>query len=93
MFGDFLYMIGESPTSKCGFCGIGKDSAQHTLQHCVKWDEERSQLKDAIGNDLNLQQVVSKILLSRDNWTAFVKFCEVMIKKENKEREEENLRI
>lgn len=86
-------MIGKSSTSKCGFCGIDKDSAQHTLQHCVKWDEKRSQLKDAIGNDLNLHQVMSKILLSRYNWTAFVKFCEtVMIKKENKEREEENLR-
>lgn len=46
-------------------------------------------LQDVIEEDLNLQVVINKALQCKENWTALLKFCEVvMLKKEEKEREE-----
>lgn len=48
-------------------------------------------MKSQIGEDLELQSVV-RILKSKENWQAFQKFTEVVLtKKENKEREEEEI--
>lgn len=89
-FADFLHRIGKYATPNCGFCNEGIDNAQHTLQYCSKWEEEKSRLRNQIGEDLSLQTVVSRILQSRENLLAFQDFAEtVMTKKENKEREEE----
>lgn len=94
-FAAFLYCIGKAESPACGYCGNVRDDAQHTLQHCPRWDNERNRLMSLIGNDLSLVTVVSRILEDKDNWKAFRKFAEaVMVQKEKKEREdEEELRL
>lgn len=92
-FAACLHMIGKLSTPSCGFCGIGTDNAQHTLQECTAWDVERDLLKNTIRKNLSLRTVINKVLQSKENWTAFIKFCEiVMLKKEEKEREKKVLR-
>lgn len=50
----------------------------------------RAKLRSHIGEDLSLRGIVSRILQDKANWLAFQNFSEeVMIKKENKEREKE----
>lgn len=67
-FAACLHMIGKLPTSSCGFCGIGTDNAQHTLQECTAWDVERDLLKDTIREDLSLRTVINKVLQSKENF-------------------------
>lgn len=92
-FAVFLYRIGKKETPNCGHCLGCKDDSQHTLQTCPSWEEDRTVLRNYLGEDLGLQTLFGRILESKDKWNAFLHFAEVvMIKKEIKEREEENLR-
>lgn len=92
-FADFLFMIGKYATPICGFCNTGRDSVQHTLQFCSAWEKERILLKSHIGEDLSLRTIINRILLSKDNWLVFQDFAEnVMVKKENREKKEEETR-
>lgn len=89
-FSKFLYRIGKLTTTECGFCGDMEDSAQHTIESCIAWDEERRKLTNRLGEDLCLKTIFSRILENNDNWTTFQNFAEeVMKRKESKEREEE----
>lgn len=77
-------------TPNCMFCNEETDSAQHTIQICTAWEEERRKLKDQVGEDLSLRTLISRILENKEKWLAFPNFAEtVMARKENKEREEE----
>lgn len=59
---------------------------------CQAWKEERNQLKKVINGILALPIVISKILKNKNNWTAMLKYCEkIMLQKEEKKRENENL--
>lgn len=89
-FSKFLYRIKKLTTTECGFCGEMEDSAQHTIEECIAWSEERRKLKNQLGEDLDLRTIFSRMLESNENWTAFQSFAErVMTRKENKEREDE----
>lgn len=54
-FAAYLHRIGRDATPRCQHCGADEDTAQHTLEVCVSWEEERIALKAAIGNNLSLQ--------------------------------------
>lgn len=62
-------------------------------KNAIAWDVERDLLEDTIRKNLSLRTMINKVLQSKENWTAFMKFCEIVIlKKEEKEREEKVLR-
>jgi len=85
-FGDYLCRIGRERTTRCHHCGAVMDSAQHTLQECPEWAEQRGVLA-AVGNDLSLPAVVDAILGSERAWKSLLAFCvEVMSAKEEAER-------
>ncbi|XP_011879373.1 PREDICTED: uncharacterized protein LOC105568358 [Vollenhovia emeryi] len=87
-FGEYLCRIGRDRTPRCNHCGGARDTAQHTLQECPAWEEERSALTGVIGDDLSLGKVIEAIVESEEGWEAFHTFCErVMSSKESAERE------
>ncbi|XP_072750509.1 uncharacterized protein [Anoplolepis gracilipes] len=87
-FGKYLHRIGREASETCHHCGHKRDTAQHTLQACPAWRDERDVLTRTIGGDLALPSVVVKMLGSEDNWRAVAAFCEaVMAQKESAERE------
>ncbi|XP_045540819.1 uncharacterized protein LOC123722592, partial [Papilio machaon] len=89
-FGRYLCRIGREETMRCHGCGADEDTAQHTLEVCCAWTEERRTLVAAIGGDLSLPGVVRAMLGSERSWNAVSSFCEtVMSQKEEKERERE----
>lgn len=86
----FLCMIGKVTTPHCRLCGNMEDNAQHTIEHCSAWDEERRRLKNRLGEDLSISNIICRILEENENWISFQSFAEeIMKKKESKEREEE----
>ncbi|XP_070162505.1 uncharacterized protein [Polyergus mexicanus] len=63
--------------------GGDEDTAQHTLEVCPAWAEERHVLVNVIGDiDFSLSSIVAAMLESEESWRA-VTFCEaVMLQKE-----------
>ncbi|XP_013182760.1 PREDICTED: uncharacterized protein LOC106128842 [Papilio xuthus] len=89
-FGRYLYRIRREERMSCHECGADEDTAQHTLQVCTAWSEERRTLVAAIGDDLSLPGVIRAMLGSEGSWEAVSSFCEIIIsQKEERERERE----
>lgn len=76
-FGDYLHCKARRErTTRCHHCDVeDRDTAQHTLEHCLAWAPERRVLVDAIGGDLLLTAVVSAMVEDKRKWGA-VSFCE-----------------
>lgn len=83
----YLCRIRKVDSPVCAHCFLAEDDAQHTLEFCPEWAEQRAALCAVIGEDLRLPRVVLQILNSRENWTAFSRFCDsVLTRKEEAER-------
>ncbi|XP_011870412.1 PREDICTED: uncharacterized protein LOC105563409, partial [Vollenhovia emeryi] len=87
-FGEYLQRIQKEPDPRCHHCDEVRDTAQHTLESCPAWEEERRVLTSKIGGDLSLQAVVKAVTEREEAWDAFALYCEsVMAQKEHAERE------
>ncbi|XP_024867537.1 uncharacterized protein LOC112451863 [Temnothorax curvispinosus] len=77
-FGKYLHRIGKERTTRCHHCPEGADTAQHTLEDCPAWDEERRALRAEIGEDLSLLAVIATTVQAgkrrRENWRSFASF-------------------
>ncbi|RVE53812.1 hypothetical protein evm_001474 [Chilo suppressalis] len=90
-FGKFLHRIRGEATPSCHECGAEVDTAQHTLQECLSWAQQRGTLTAAVGMDLSLPSVVRAMLGSDRSWQVVVSFCEEVIsRKEAAERVRED---
>lgn len=89
-FGVYLNRIGRETTPQCHHCSSDRDDAQHTLEECPAWSNERMVLIAKVGRDLSPANIVRAMLHDAGAWKAMVSFCEsVMRQKENAERERE----
>ncbi|XP_026823912.1 uncharacterized protein LOC113561603 [Ooceraea biroi] len=70
-FGEYLCRIGRDLGPPCHHCGADQDTAQHTLEHCPAWADERRVLVHHIGRDLSLLAVMSSITESERSWREF----------------------
>lgn len=87
-FGTYLARIGREENAVCHHCEIMMDSAQHTLEMCPAWANDRAALWAAVGGDLSPPALIRSILKSEEAWRALSQFCEVVMhKKEEAERE------
>ncbi|XP_011858967.1 PREDICTED: uncharacterized protein LOC105556479 [Vollenhovia emeryi] len=50
-FGEYLQRIQKEPDPRCHHCTEERDTAQHTLDSCPAWAEERRILTEEIGGD------------------------------------------
>ena len=69
-FGQFLARIGKRETPRCESCGTDtNDTAEHTILHCTRWDEERTTLWEKIGRQNDARQLVEIMVRSEEAWT------------------------
>ncbi|XP_041982491.1 uncharacterized protein LOC121735656 [Aricia agestis] len=90
-FGHYLHCTARrEPTTQCHHCDHGDDTAQHTLEDCPAWAEQRAVLCATIGYDLSLPAIVTAMVRSSQGYDAIADFCEAVIsQKEAAERERE----
>ncbi|KMQ90209.1 reverse transcriptase [Lasius niger] len=89
-FGEYLGRIQKKRTTRCHHCSHERDTAQHTLEECVAWAGERTELVAVVGRDLSLPAVIRAVTGNDDGWKAFSSFCsKVMLQKEEAEKERE----
>jgi len=60
----------------CPHYNFDEDSADHTMQSCPAWFDERTVLIGAIGSDLSLSGILGAIIAKKESWLAFIKFSE-----------------
>ncbi|XP_045763672.1 uncharacterized protein LOC123866261 [Maniola jurtina] len=95
-FGRYLHRIGREQSPDCHHCEDRlEDTAQHTLEECQAWAEQRRTLDAAVGvGGLSLPNIVQAMVRSETAWSAAASFCEeVMSAKEAAEREREILMV
>lgn len=72
------------------------DNALHTLFQCDAWHHSSTGLENAIGEEVDPDNIVATTLRSNDNWTAireFFKTKNFFFKKEDEERRRQALQI
>lgn len=74
-FEQYLHRIGWESTPRCHHCSAGMDSADHTVQKCPAWNDERRRLEEAIGKDLALPFIARSIVEDPGKWEAFSVFA------------------
>lgn len=91
-FGRYLcHIAGREPLAVCHHCACSEDTAEHTLEVCPAWAQERASLAMVVGRDLSLPAVVKAMVGNKRSWEAMVSFCEqVMSQKEAAERTRED---
>lgn len=92
-FGVFLERIKKERSAICPYCRVCEDNAQHTLNTCPKWDDERKILKAQIGNNLEISAVIRNITRDPKKWERICSFAnKVLTKKETDEWERQKRR-
>ena len=91
-FGEYLRKIGAEETAACHHCSADVDSAQHTLEACGAFSDQRCRLVGRIGSDLTPAALIRALLAGEEERQAVLNFCEeVMSIKEAAERERERI--
>lgn len=87
-FNVYLKRIGKEESATCSYCMDGEDDAQHTLEICTHWNEEREELKRTLGSgDLRIDNIMKQIVRDQRKWDEFRDFCgKVMRRKEEDEK-------
>lgn len=89
-FNAYLYKIKKIEDPTCSHCRTDPDTAEHTLQDCVAWLEEREELQRWVGQELSLGEVIKSAVRDTKAWEALTRFAQsVMRSKEEAERERE----
>ena len=90
-FGEYLHeRAGREASTRCHHCPEERDTAQHTLEECPAWADERRALSRVVGGDLSLPAVVRAMVDGPEAWRAVVSCDTVMSRKEAAERQRED---
>ena len=80
-FKAYLYRFKISRQSTCDFCECEIDDAEHTLFHCPEWKGLREAAGIGVGVTLTKDNMVDKMLESRQNWNEISTFVSVVMKR------------
>ncbi|XP_071577164.1 uncharacterized protein [Temnothorax nylanderi] len=85
-FVDYLCRIGKERTTRCHHCPEEADTAQHTLEFCPAWEEQRRVLRASVGKNLSFPAIMATVAgvgaQAKAKWEAFISFCgTVMLQK------------
>lgn len=93
-FNEYLYRFKRRATETCRYCDE-KDKVKHTIFECVRWEEERRNLKRelTIRTELKPDNLVETMLDNSENWTKIEQtFMLILENKLSDERETEEIR-
>ena len=66
-------------TDLCMYCGDEEDTAAHTLYKCQRWNRDRVDVENMIGERLTPENTIRKMLESQYNWRTFAKYIHDVI--------------
>lgn len=91
-FGTYTKRIKKTRDDLCYKCGV-KDSPEHVLYYCKRWERERRELKEELGDIPKVDEVMKKMTQNRDCLEMLYKYItEIMRRKEKEDRDREERR-
>ncbi|XP_076397903.1 uncharacterized protein LOC143266158 [Megachile rotundata] len=57
-FAQYLCRIGREETPKCHHCGVGPDTAEHTVEECPAWARPCHYLECEVGTNVSVNVLV-----------------------------------
>lgn len=78
MFQKYLLRIQKAESGDCRYCGE-EDTAEHTVLECERWERLRSPYITQVGN-LNSNNIVGKMLESKDQWDITARMVREIMK-------------
>ncbi|XP_076659909.1 uncharacterized protein LOC143363197 [Halictus rubicundus] len=93
VFNNFRKRIGKTASDECWYHHGVPDTPDHTLVACLRWEEERKPLVEALKTrpeNLTIEIIIEGILAEEKTWIIFANFCkDILRKKEEEERKRE----
>lgn len=84
-FGSFLKRIKKTESDNCTHC-MERDTPEHTLFECQRWEEERRRLEVELGGTaLNADNMVEMMMKSDSNWRKVAEWMRKIISKKEAE--------
>ena len=77
-FQSYLHKIGKSRSSDCLFCVGERDDACHIFFFCRRWDRQRRDLREKIG-ELSPDGLVGEMLKTSDNWNCVTHYARAIL--------------
>lgn len=85
-FGTYLFRFKIRNSESCDYCGE-RDSPEHTVMHCMRWQVYREEAEEKIGVALAVDNIVGLMLESGENYEIIDTAISKMMKtKANEER-------
>lgn len=77
----------QSGERRCWYCE-STDSPEHTLFECIRWQEEKLETEESIGERLTIYNMIDIMMQAQEKWISVAKLCRsIMTSKELYERE------
>jgi hypothetical protein len=79
IFGSYRKSIGKDSDYQCYHCGGPNDDAEHVLFPCPKRIEKRIQLEKSLGEKIDADNIMAKVIAKDENWHKFRQFCKTVM--------------
>lgn len=83
-FNSYLKQIGKMQSAPCRECKREEDSARHTMERCMAWEEERAGLVEELEEEVTLDGLLKRMLRNRETWKRVTKFLNIIMEEKGK---------
>ena len=78
-FGVYRKRIGKNSDSNCLDCGDPNDDAEHALFACPKWTDRRIELENALGEKIDVDNLIATVTAKNESRDKFRQFCRTVM--------------
>ena len=78
-FGVYRKRIGKDSDSNCLDCGDPNDDAEHALFACPKWTDTRIEMENALGEKIDVDNLIATVTAKNESWDKFRQFCKTVM--------------
>ena len=78
-FGVYRKRIGKDSDSNCLDCGDPNEDAEHALFACPKWTDRRIELENALGEKIDVDNLIATVTAKNESWNKFRQFCKTVL--------------
>ena len=79
IFGVYRKRIGKNSDSNCVDCGDPNDDAEHALFACPKWTDRRIELEYALGEKIDVDNLIATVTAKNESCDKFRQFCKTVM--------------
>ena len=79
IFGVYRKRIERNSDSSCLDCGDPNDDAEHALFACPKWTDRRIELENALGEKIDVENLIATVTAKNESWDKFRQFCKTVM--------------